>query len=106
MGITYIHRRELAPTPEIRRLQNKADEAEKVAKRERSGLNLNFMDAYRDEVLAGFDSEAFLDELPGGSRVVALFCVERKPEACHRSLVAERLLWVDGVEVEHLLPPN
>jgi len=36
--------------------------------------------------------------------VIALFCVEREPAACHRSLVSDRLRWTDGVVVEHLLP--
>jgi hypothetical protein len=31
-----------------------------------------------------------------------LFCVEGNPEACHRSLVAERLHEDWGIPVEHL----
>jgi hypothetical protein len=38
--------------------------------------------------------------------VAALFCVEREPDACHRSLLAERLAADLGVEVVHLLPEN
>jgi hypothetical protein len=34
----------------------------------------------------------------------ALFCVERDPEACHRSLVAERLAADHGASVTHLRP--
>jgi hypothetical protein len=34
----------------------------------------------------------------------ALFCVERDPEACHRSLIAQRLIEQHGVTVEHLRP--
>jgi hypothetical protein len=34
----------------------------------------------------------------------ALFCVERDPEACHRSLIAERLATEHGIAVEHLRP--
>jgi hypothetical protein len=33
-----------------------------------------------------------------------MLCVERDPEACHRSLVAERLEAEHGVEVVHLRP--
>jgi hypothetical protein len=36
--------------------------------------------------------------------VVALFCVEREPAACHRSLVAARLSRDLGLDVEHLGP--
>ena len=42
-------------------------------------------------------------ELPAG-RATALLCVERDPEACHRSLIAERLATEHGVEVTHLVP--
>ncbi len=34
----------------------------------------------------------------------ALLCVERDPEACHRSLIAERLKARHGVDVVHLAP--
>jgi len=42
-------------------------------------------------------------ELPGDG-AGALLCVERDPEACHRSLVAQRLAERHGVEVVHLRP--
>jgi uncharacterized protein (DUF488 family) len=35
---------------------------------------------------------------------VALLCVERDPEACHRSLVAERIAERFGLALEHLRP--
>jgi uncharacterized protein (DUF488 family) len=34
----------------------------------------------------------------------ALFCVERDPEACHRSLIADRLLAEQGLPVVDLRP--
>jgi len=34
----------------------------------------------------------------------ALFCVERDPVACHRSLIAERLTEQHHVTIEHLRP--
>ena len=37
-------------------------------------------------------------------RAAALMCVERDPEACHRSLIAERLAAEYGVVVTHLRP--
>ena len=104
LGIAYFHRRDLAPSPEIRQRQYEIDKAGKVAKRKRSVLSQDFINAYRGEVLADFDSRAFLDDLPEGIKVVALFCVEREPAACHRSLVADRLGQVQGIEVEHLRP--
>jgi hypothetical protein len=33
-----------------------------------------------------------------------LFCVERDPEACHRSLIAERLESELGFQIAHLRP--
>jgi hypothetical protein len=33
-----------------------------------------------------------------------LFCVERDPEACHRSLIAERLADEYGLSILHLRP--
>jgi len=106
LGIEYIHRRDLAPTPEIRQHQKDADKTEKVAKRKRSTLSPGFIGAYRGEILANFDPQTFVDDLLEGTSVVALFCVEREPAACHRSLVAERLRRVDGVEIKHLLPES
>jgi uncharacterized protein (DUF488 family) len=37
-------------------------------------------------------------------RPVCLMCMERRPEDCHRSLVAARLALATGDEVRHLFP--
>ena len=104
LGIGYIYRRDLAPTPEIRQRQKDADKTERVPKRKRALLTPDFVTAYQEMVLADFDPQKFLDELPGGTEMIALFCVEREPAACHRSLVAERLRNLDQVVVDHLIP--
>ncbi|MFN2235421.1 MAG: DUF488 family protein [Anaerolineales bacterium] len=104
LGIEYLYRRDLAPTPEIREKQKNADKIRKVAKRKRNTLSSDFMTAYREIILARFDPQAFLDELPDGTEVIVLFCVEREPAACHRSLVAERLQNSNQVVVDHLMP--
>lgn len=104
VGITYQHHRYLAPTPEIRQHQKAADKTEKVAKRVRSTLSPDFIRAYQENVLTNFDPQAFTEELPENADVIALFCVEREPAACHRSLVAQVLGESARVEVEHLLP--
>jgi len=104
IGIEYIHHRDLAPPPEIRQHQLEADKQGKVAKRQRNTLSPLFVQAYQENVLAKFDPHNFLNELPEGTRVVALFCVESEPAGCHRSLVAEKIKGAGGVEVEHLLP--
>ncbi|MBL7163796.1 MAG: DUF488 domain-containing protein [Anaerolineales bacterium] len=104
LGIAYHHRRDLAPTPEIRQRQSDADRRGRVAKRKRASLSAEFVSAYQAEILSDFDPHEFIAALPEGARVVALFCVEREPAACHRSLLAEKLHRVEGIEVEHLQP--
>ena len=37
-------------------------------------------------------------------KIAALLCVERDPEACHRSLIAERLVREYGAQATHLRP--
>lgn len=38
------------------------------------------------------------------SGTAALFCVERDPRACHRSLIGQRLAEQYRVPIEHLRP--
>jgi len=102
LSIPYIHRLDLAPSEAIRRVQAEADAREGIAKRARSRLGDAFVGAYTAEHLEGFDARGFLDET-GSNRPVCLFCVEREPAACHRSLVA-RALEAAGATVEHLVP--
>lgn len=104
LGIGYVHRKDLAPTKAVRERQKEADAAAGVAKRKRATLSPAFVKAYREEILASFAPQSLLDELEGEARVVALFCVEREPAACHRLLVAEKLQEELGVEVEHIVP--
>ncbi|HSN74973.1 MAG TPA: DUF488 domain-containing protein [Anaerolineae bacterium] len=104
LGIRYLHRPDLAPSRETRSQQYAADKASKTAKRQRAVLDPTFAAAYRQERLAGFDSQQFLAGLGPEARVVALFCVEREPAACHRSLLAERLARDLGIAIRHLLP--
>jgi uncharacterized protein (DUF488 family) len=104
LGIRYIHRKDLAPGKQVRERQHTADKASKTAKRQRATLSPAFIAAYREEILAGFDSEQFVADLGPKARVVALFCVEREPAACHRSLVAERLEKDLTITITHILP--
>jgi uncharacterized protein (DUF488 family) len=104
MGIRYLHERGLAPTTEIRTAQYAVDAAEGVSKRQRETLSPAFIEAYTREILAPFDLRAMLDALPAETRVLALFCVERTPEACHRHLVADAIHDLTGVPVRHLMP--
>jgi uncharacterized protein (DUF488 family) len=106
LGIRYLHFQELAPSPRVRQRQAEVDEAAGVAKRKRTTLSEEFIAAYREERLSVFDSRKFIEDLGAEARSVALFCVEREPAACHRSLLAERLRQdLDRqIEVVHLTP--
>jgi uncharacterized protein (DUF488 family) len=103
-GIRYLHFRDLAPSPEVRSRQAAADKRLHVARRKRTQLSSEFICGYEQECLAHFDSAQFVERLGSKAAVVALFCVEREPAACHRSLLAERLHKDLGVEVIHLTP--
>lgn len=101
-GIEYTHLKELAPTTEMRQLQYREDARRGEGKRNRTELAPAYAERYTEEVLDRVDLEPIVRWI-GGSRA-ALFCVERDPEACHRSLVAARLAREHGFAVEHLRP--
>ena len=101
LGIAYRHAKELAPGEVVRQVQAKADKASKIAKRQRTGLDPAFIDAYYETVLTDFSPQAFLATLSPDVKTIAFFCVERAPEACHRSLVAQTFADL-GLEVTHL----
>ena len=104
LGIRYIYRKDLGPTKTVRDKQAAADKASKTAKRKRITLGEAFIEAYQTECLAEFEPQSLLDELESDAKVVALFCVETAPAACHRSLVADKLAKTLDVEVEDILP--
>lgn len=102
LDINYGHIIDLAPTIEIRDLQKKADEQKGELKRERNKLGQVFSLAYDNRILKKFDFGSFAEKLDEmGAKKVALFCVEEKPEACHRSLVTNKLEQL-GYKITHL----
>ena len=92
LKIKYAHIIELAPTSEIRNLQKESDNQKGELKRDRNKLGEVFTIAYKDRILSKFNFDSFIEKLyeMGANRVV-LFCVEEKPEACHRSIVTDKL---------------
>jgi uncharacterized protein (DUF488 family) len=102
-GVAYRHGRELAPTTELRRLQYREDARMGVGKRSRVELAPEYRERYTREILDGVDLASVVEELPSAG-AGALLCVERDPEACHRSIIAERLAAEHGVAVSHLRP--
>ncbi len=102
-GIGYQHHPELAPTTELRQLQYREDDRLGVGKRSREQLAPEYREGYTREILDRADLGAVVEALPEAG-AGALLCVERDPEACHRSLIAERLAASHGVDVTHLRP--
>ena len=103
--IAYRHHRELAPTTELRRLQYAADDRNRVGKRSREVLDPEYVEGYVHEILDAADLDALVAELPDDA-ATALLCVEADPEACHRSLIAERLADRHGLAIGHVPPPG
>jgi uncharacterized protein (DUF488 family) len=102
-GIEYEHWSSLAPTTEMRQLQYAEDARQGVGKRSRVALAPSYVERYTREVLDVADLDALVARLLGRG-AAALMCVERDPEACHRSLIAARLADEFDVAISHLRP--
>jgi uncharacterized protein (DUF488 family) len=102
-GMEYRHHPELAPTTELRHLQYAEDARQGVGKRSRAELAPEYVARYTRERLDRVDLASIVDAMPADG-AAALFCVERDPEACHRSLVADRIAAEFRLPVEHLRP--
>jgi uncharacterized protein (DUF488 family) len=103
-GIGYSHLPELAPTTEMRQLQYREDARRGEGKRSRTELAPAYVERYTEEVLDHVDLEPLVRFV--GDNRAALLCVERDPEACHRSLIAARLEQELGAPVTHLKPSD
>ena len=103
LGIQYRHVVGLAPTVEIRSVQKGIDLEKGETNKERQQLAQSYKTEYINKILNKFDFENFISELrAAGANRVVFFCVEEFPEACHRSLVAQRLHDQYGFRVSHL----
>jgi len=102
-GVGYQHLPELAPTTEMRQLQYAADDREGVGKRSREVLAPEYVRRYTGEILDRADLES-IGATIAERGPAALLCVEREPRACHRSLVAERLVARHGFTHADLRP--
>jgi hypothetical protein len=87
----------------MRQLQYREDDRLGVGKRSREQLAPEYRERYTREILDRADLDAVVAELPEAG-AGALLCVERDPEACHRSLIADRLAAEYQVPVTHLRP--
>ena len=103
-GIQYFYVKALAPPPTIRQIQKSFDAATRTLKRNRPQLAPDYIEAYNKQVLDAYDWSDIHALQETGIHRIALLCVERCPEACHRSLIANRAAEQFGVEVEHITP--
>ena len=91
-GIDYRHHLELAPTTELRRLQYLEDDRAGVGKRSRTELAGAYIERYQREILDAHQHRR------AGRR-------ERDPQACHRSLIAARMVAaLPTLPLTHLVP--
>ncbi|HLK30998.1 MAG TPA: DUF488 domain-containing protein [Puia sp.] len=103
LGIKYGYIQDLAPTTEIRELQKEIDAEKGELKSERQELGKVFVIEYKNKILGNFDFEKFFENLDNiGANKIALFCVEEHPEACHRSIVANKLSDNFNFKITHL----
>jgi uncharacterized protein (DUF488 family) len=103
-GIGYRHLKELAPTTEMRQLQYREDARRGEGKRSRTILAPQYVSAYTEEILDPADLSVVSEPAEAGHP--ALLCVERDPEACHRSLIAARAAEEYAITVDHIRPPE
>lgn len=102
-GIEYRHHKELAPTTELRHVQYREDDRLGEGKRSRTHLAPEYAERYTREILDRVDLRPIVAAMPADA-AAALFCVERDPEACHRSLIAERMAERHDATIAHLRP--
>jgi uncharacterized protein (DUF488 family) len=101
--IGYAYHPELAPDTEMRQLQYRADADQGVGKRSRERLSPEYVRIYTEQILDLVPLEPLIRRLPVHG-TAALLCVEATAEACHRSLVAQRLAERFGFEVINIEP--
>jgi uncharacterized protein (DUF488 family) len=92
LSIPYLHETGLAPTPEVIKLQDQFDKEHKIQRRKREELSDVFKSSYKKTVLSHFDISQFINDLERSrAKRIVLFCVEKSPAACHRSLVTDKI---------------
>lgn len=104
-GLDYEHHIELAPTTEMRKTQYAEDDKRGIARRDRIDLAPAYISRYTSEIIDRADLAALATTVRERGPAV-LMCVERGPEACHRSLVAARMADRHGVSIDHLRPSD
>lgn len=106
IGVRYVHRLDLAPTMEMVKGQDTEDHVRHIRRSDRDHLSQALIEGYQRLVLDDLDSKELVESLGDPANTILVFCVERTPEACHRSLLARKLADDLGAEVGHILPPE
>ena len=103
LGIGYLYEKRFAPTREIREMQWAEDKEEHQTKKSRETLGHAFCYGYEQLILDKENLEELMVSFESmNAQRVVLFCLESRPEACHRSLLANRLSEMYHLEVVHL----
>jgi uncharacterized protein (DUF488 family) len=103
LGIAYFHFIDLSASLDLIKLQKEIDQKSKIQRRKRESLSQDFIDRFTQENLKNFDSKKFLENFDKKTKNILLFCVEKNPEACHRSLVAHKLAADLNLKVVHII---
>ncbi len=103
LGIKYLYKKDLAPTNEIRQKQKDADKLNNETKKQRQKLGDVFAFEYQKQILNKYNMSELISEFNKlGISNVVLFCVEEFAEACHRSLVANKIAKLTNCEIINL----
>ena len=103
LKINYAHIKKLAPSAEIRDIQKKHDLKCKIKKRVRKQLGNAYIKLYKKHCLSGFNLNDFFKLMPKSANTICLFCVERDPKACHRSIAAQFLASKIKLTARHII---
>lgn len=99
LGIDYLHLVDLSPSMDMIQDQMLFDKKEGKTPRTRERLSPGFKNSYKKNVLTSLQPQKIKHEFLGHQRI-ALFCIEEKHEACHRSLLAKNL--ASEATIKHL----
>lgn len=103
LGIGYLYEKRFAPTREIREMQWAEDKEEHQTKKSREALGHAFCCGYEQLILDKENLDDLISEFQlKKAQHIVLFCLESRPEACHRSLLANRLNQEFNMQVVHL----
>ena len=103
LNIEYLHIKDLAPTKEIREAQKEEDNRKNILKKDRTQLGEKFVTEYNKQIIELFDFEELFEYFTKNNlKKIVFFCVEEEVGACHRSLVASKIIKIYSQEIEDL----